>query len=185
MPNNAKKSVYKEKEFNIYVLWKSLPAPLKGMSQNDLKKSGFTDPLISKIIKIKNQTEFAKYFSIKDLGTLTDWNNKIKKDNTTSPPLITDIQKRFSNIDQQITLSNISKLKNKIYKLNKKISSLEKENADLQKKLKLFVPSKKDRILKSVVTPREITLTIKTEVDRTENKVTKTIYQKIRNLFHL
>lgn len=185
MPNNAKKSVYKEKEFDIYVLWKSLPAHLKGMSKKDLKIAGFSDPLISKIIKIKNQTEFAKYFRIKDLGTLTDWNNKIKKNNTTSPFLITDIQKQFSNIDQQITLPNTSKLKNKIYKLNKIISSLKKENTELQKKLKLRVSSKKDKTLKSVTAPREIISPIKTEIDHTENKATKNIFQKIKNIFNL
>lgn len=185
MPNNAKKSVYKEKEFSIYMLWKSLPAHLKGMSKNDLKLAGFTDPLISKIIKIKNQTEFAKYFRIKDLGTLTDWNNKIKKNNITPPLLVTDIQKRFSSIDQQITLPNISKLKNKIYKLNKIIYSLKKDNIDLQKKLKLRVSVKKDKGLKSATTPSEIASLIKTEIDKTDNKPVKSIFQKIKNLFRL
>lgn len=183
MPTNAKNSVYKKKEFEIYVLWKSLPAHIKGMSKNDLKSFGFIDPLSSKIIKIKNQTEFAKYFHIKDLGTLTDWNSKIKKENVTPSFLITDIKKQFSNINQQITLPNISKLKNKIYKLNKIISSLKKENAELQKKLKLRVSNKKEKTIKSTTDPREITSPIKSEIGPPEDKVAKTIFQKFKNLF--
>lgn len=38
---------------------------------------GFTDPEVFVLLKIKTQTEFAKQYGIRDLGTLTDWNRKI------------------------------------------------------------------------------------------------------------
>ena len=81
MPNNAKISVYKEKEFEMYALWKSMPAYFRGMKKDQLLSLGFSDPMIQKVVKIKSQTEFAKAFHIKDLGTLTDWNSKIEKNN--------------------------------------------------------------------------------------------------------
>lgn len=126
--------VYKEKEFNIYVLWKFLPAHLKGMQKNDLKLSGYDDPLISKIIKIKNQTEFANYFHIKDLGTLTDWNKRIK-DSITSPSLKTNLNDKFGSIEEKISLPNISKLRSKINKQNKIILLLKEDIIVLKKEL--------------------------------------------------
>ena len=38
------------------------------------------DELAMSLLEIKNQTEFAKRFGIKDLGTLTEWNKKIEKE---------------------------------------------------------------------------------------------------------
>lgn len=117
MPNNAKKSVYKEKEFEIYLLWKSLPAHYRNMKKTELESSGFTDPLILKIIKIKNQTEFAKYFHIKDLGTLTDWNNKIKNENLSSNLLPNNFSEQKKEIEIKINephIKEIDKLKRRI-----------------------------------------------------------------------
>lgn len=99
MPTNAKKNVYKEKEFQTYVLWKSLPAFFRGMQKKELQAYGFTDPLILKIVSIKNQTAFAKKFGIKDLGTLTDWNNRIKNNNLESFTLNTIFKKEFEKIN--------------------------------------------------------------------------------------
>lgn len=99
MPTNAKKNVYKEKEFQTYVLWKSLPAFFRGMKKSELQSYGFTDPLILKIVSIKNQTSFAKKFGIKDLGTLTDWNNRIKNNNLDSFTLNNIFKKEFENIN--------------------------------------------------------------------------------------
>lgn len=79
MPKNAKKRAYKEKEFQAYVMWKSIPSYLTGSSRTALRFYGFEDPLAYKVADIRNQTEFAKRFKIKDLGTLTDWNNKIEE----------------------------------------------------------------------------------------------------------
>jgi hypothetical protein len=146
MPNNAKKSVYKEKEFGIYVLWRFLPPHFRGMKESELNALGFTDPLILKIIKIKNQTGFAKYFHIKDLGTLTDWNNKIKKENITSPFLTSNLKKELWNLNEKIILPNIDKLKIKISEQNKIISSLKKENALLKRKIELHTQEKPNMV---------------------------------------
>ncbi|MEK7588481.1 MAG: hypothetical protein AAB438_01550 [Patescibacteria group bacterium] len=108
MPTNAKKNVYKEKEFQTYVLWKSLPAFFRGMQKKELQSYGFNDPLILKIVMIKNQTSFAKKFGIKDLGTLTDWNNRIKNNNLESFTLNNIFKKEFENIN----IKNIPKHKN-------------------------------------------------------------------------
>lgn len=77
-----KKLVYKESEFETYILWKSLPPLLRGITIELAEKYGFTDPLTIELLSIKNQTQFAKKFGISDLGTLSDWNKKILADKT-------------------------------------------------------------------------------------------------------
>lgn len=151
MPKNAKNHVYKEKEFNIYVMWKFLPAHVRGMRKNELINLGVSDPLILKIIKIKNQTEFAKYFHIKDLGTLTDWNNKIKKENTTPPPFMNEYQKQNNNINEKIIIPNVTNLNEIILSQNKIISSLKKENVMLKNKIDKTIFQK----IKSIFNPKQ------------------------------
>ena len=72
--------VYKKQEFEAYVKWKSLPVFLRNKPEPVLQKMGIDDPEVFALLKIKNQTEFAKAYNIKDLGTLTDWNKKIVED---------------------------------------------------------------------------------------------------------
>src|SRR3989344_3706182 len=43
------------------------------------EKLGIDDELAISLLSIKNQTEFAQRFGIKDLGTLTEWNKKIEE----------------------------------------------------------------------------------------------------------
>jgi hypothetical protein len=136
MPNNAKKNVYKEKEFDMYLLWKSLPAHFHGMKKTELESYNFTDPLILKIIKIKSQTEFAKYFHIKDLGTLTDWNHKIKKENLPSPLLLNTFNKKFTETNNKININNVKELIKKIEEQEEIITSLKMENEKYKNKQK-------------------------------------------------
>ncbi len=161
MPKNAKKTVYKEKEFNMYVLWKFLPGHLRGMTKKELTALGFSDPSISKMIKIKTQTEFAKYFNIKDLGTLTDWNNRIKKQHITPPLLVTEYQKQHASLNEKIILPNITELE-------RKIAALKKENTLLKNKTRVRSPRKKETAVQVTASPAP---------------VDKTIFQKIRKLF--
>ena len=79
MPKNAKKITYKEQEFEMYVLWKSLPAILRGQEPRIYEQLKITDELVLQLLEIKNQTQFAKKFDVKDLATLTDWNKKIEE----------------------------------------------------------------------------------------------------------
>lgn len=183
MPKNAKKNVYKEKEFNIYVLWKFLPAHLKGMQKNDLKLSGYEDPLISKIIKIKNQTEFANYFHIKDLGTLTDWNKRIKKDGITSPSLKTNLNDKFGSIEEKISLPNISKLRSKINKQNKIILLLKEDIIVLKKELDKTRRKKQTKKI-VVATSNELSspASVNTPVEIKLNR--PTFIQRVKSLFN-
>lgn len=184
MPNNAKKSVYKEKEFNIYVLWKFLPVHFKGMKRSELVALGFTDPVILRIIKIKNQTEFAKYFHIKDLGTLTDWNNKIQKDKITSPLLTVDFQKQLSTLAGQIILPNIDELKREISAKDRMISSLKKENSLLKKGLRPFTPKQRKRsVSPSLPTTLEVTSLTKLQTNISKDRADKTVFQKLKEFF--
>ena len=72
--------VYRKQEFDSYVLWRSLPSFLKGQPRNVLEKMGINNEIVMDLLEIRTQTEFAKRFDIKDLGTLTDWNKRIEKE---------------------------------------------------------------------------------------------------------
>lgn len=72
-------TVYKKQEFQAYVLWRSMPSVLRGQPRHVVEKLGIDDEIAFSLLDIKNQTEFAKRFGIKDLGTLTDWNKKIEE----------------------------------------------------------------------------------------------------------
>ena len=79
-----KKGVYKTQEFESYALWKSMPAVLRCQPRQVLEKLGIDDDVALSLLEIKNQTEFARRFGIKDLATLTDWNKRLEKDGTLS-----------------------------------------------------------------------------------------------------
>jgi len=73
-------NVYKKQEFESYVLWRSMPSILRGQPRHVIEKLGIDDEIAMSLLDIKNQTEFAKRFGIKDLGTLSAWNKKIDQD---------------------------------------------------------------------------------------------------------
>jgi hypothetical protein len=77
--NGRSLNVYKKQEFESYVLWRSMPSILRGQPRHVVEKLGIDDELAMSLLDIKNQTEFAKQFGIKDLGTLTAWNKKIEE----------------------------------------------------------------------------------------------------------
>lgn len=72
-------NVYKRQEFESYVLWRSMPSILRGQPRHVVEKLGIDDELAMSLLEIKNQTEFANKFGIKDLGTLSEWNKRIEK----------------------------------------------------------------------------------------------------------
>jgi hypothetical protein len=77
--NSKTVTVYKKQEFESYVLWRSMPSILRGQPRHVIEKLGVDDELAMSLLDIKNQTEFAKRFGIKDLGTLTEWNKRINE----------------------------------------------------------------------------------------------------------
>ncbi len=83
--NGRRPNVYKTQDFESYVLWKSLPSFLRGQPRVVLEKFGLCDDILTELLQIKTQTEFATKHGIKDLGTLTDWNKKIEKDGLLQP----------------------------------------------------------------------------------------------------
>lgn len=67
--------VYKEKEFNDFVEWLSLPPLLKGRSVEYLEKLGITDEYSLALLEIKNKTQFAEKYKVEN-STLTEWSKK-------------------------------------------------------------------------------------------------------------
>jgi hypothetical protein len=77
--NSRDPSVYKKQEFEAYVLWRSMPAIFRGQPRHVIEKFGIDDDLAISLLDIKSQTEFAKRYGIKDLGTLSAWNKRIEE----------------------------------------------------------------------------------------------------------
>ena len=179
MPRNAKLTVHKEKEFGIYLLWKSLPAHARGMKKSELIALGLTDPLLQRIIKIKSQTEFAKHFSIKDLGTLTDWNARIKREDLTATSLRTEFLNQQPAVTEKIILPHITTLQEKISEQAERLTSLKRENAQLKKKLQ---SRSKNKFTKSINSDPE-TLLSSNSVSTSKNKSDKNLYKTFRGLF--
>lgn len=73
-------AVYKTAEFNAYVLWKTLPASLRCLKDEELEIMGLKDDLIMKLLKMRNQSEFAEEYKIR-MATLSDWNKRIYEKN--------------------------------------------------------------------------------------------------------
>lgn len=79
-PGSSKPTtVYKKQEFESYVLWRAMPSILRGQPRHIIEKLGIDDEIAMSLLDIKNQTEFARRFGIKDLGTLTEWNKRIEE----------------------------------------------------------------------------------------------------------
>ncbi len=183
MPNIAKSHAYKEKEFGIYVLWKFLPAHIKNMKKNELSALGLSDPLIFRVIKIKNQTEFAKQFGIRDLGTLTDWNKKIRNGNITPPQSMVGFQKQYASIFERASSSQFPKLESALSEQKKIISLLKKENATLKRTLASPAlktpPSKRKQLSPSNIDkPVQATLT-----NAPPSESPASLLQKLRSIF--
>ena len=160
MPKNAKKSVYKAKEFDMYVLWKSLPAYFRGMKKEQLHSHGFTDPLIMKIASIRSQTAFAKKFRIKDLGTLTDWNAKIKKEKLDTNESHAAFQKQAHVVNDVLSTLPNTLLKKELFELRALVSALKKENESLKKQLAPSVPVKPQKSAETPVPAAIVTQSI-------------------------
>ena len=70
----------KKKEYELYKLWKSLPAIILGTTEQDLiKKFGMDDPLQIELIQIKTQKGFAEKYGL-DKNTPSEWNERMEKE---------------------------------------------------------------------------------------------------------
>jgi len=82
MDLNNGRGVYKEEEYEKYAYWKFLPVQLRDLGEDSVRKLGIDDEEVLSLLAIKTQTQFASKFGIKDLGTLTDWNKRLRKESS-------------------------------------------------------------------------------------------------------
>jgi hypothetical protein len=88
MSEEKKLKPYKEKEFDIFCIWKSLPAFIKSQPEEVLiGKMGIDDPNLLELAKIKRHQEFSDKFGV-DMDTLTAWNRHVSEN-----PNVDDIKK--------------------------------------------------------------------------------------------
>jgi len=75
----VKERINKEQIFNVYLIWKSLPATWGREGERGLDLLGITDKSIRELLLIRTQTEFTQKFKV-GIDCLTDWNKKIEDD---------------------------------------------------------------------------------------------------------
>lgn len=75
------KDAYKKEVFEIYKKWKRMPGFLKGLSPIYLERVyRVTNFRIVNLLQITTQKDFARCYGVRDLGTLTDWNERIERE---------------------------------------------------------------------------------------------------------
>lgn len=74
----------KDKTFELYVMWCSLPPIFKGKGEAELRRLGFETPEMMDLVMIATQEEFRKKFTV-GKNTLTRWNKKIAQENLVYP----------------------------------------------------------------------------------------------------
>lgn len=109
--------VYKEKEFDMYCIWKSLPpmiiSPNKGTVDQVLEQLRIDDPMLIELAHIRTQGDFAELYGV-EKSTLTEWNKLINKRDT-----LADIRIWAKRLSKNVILSmynNAMKSDAKAYK---------------------------------------------------------------------
>ena len=69
----------KEKEYRLYLIWKSLPSTFKKLGTKYLKELNINDEILEELIDIKTQRDFARKYKLRE-KTLSDWNTVIPPD---------------------------------------------------------------------------------------------------------
>lgn len=97
----------RDKEFKLYVLWKSLPPLLRNELEKKpelWKQTGFGDnPIIHELLKMKSQGEFAKAFDVRQ-ETLSEWNKTIE-----SRDLLADYRKWAKHLTHNLLMAMYNK----------------------------------------------------------------------------
>ena|SRR6266568_4033066 len=81
IPKNTKNtsSPYKRSVFDLYTAWRSIPVFIRKEEYSEiLEDLKLDEQLLTDLIKINNQTEFAEKYHVEN-STLTNWNKLIKK----------------------------------------------------------------------------------------------------------
>lgn len=66
---------YKGQEYRLFLIWRSLPVTLRGISGEQAEERGVKDPELVELIQCKTMSDFANRFQI-SLNTLTEWKKK-------------------------------------------------------------------------------------------------------------
>ncbi len=74
-----KQDPYKGKEFEAYLLWKSLPVMWRGLAEEELIKLGIGDDDVVELLEIKTQKEFGKKFKV-SVKAMWEWNERIRSE---------------------------------------------------------------------------------------------------------
>lgn len=70
---------YKGQEYRMFLIWRSLPVTLRGISEEQAEERGVKDPEIVELIQLKTQSDFAERFQI-SMNTLTEWKRQAVPD---------------------------------------------------------------------------------------------------------
>ncbi len=94
--NEPKFKPVKEREYRLYLIWRSLPPNMKRLGRSYAEELGIDDEDILSIIDIKTQREFAEKFGLNESHISEIWNVK-------APPV------EFQNIDWRTWAKKLTK----------------------------------------------------------------------------
>lgn len=66
---------YKGQEYRLFIIWRTLPVTLRGISGEDAENRGIKDPELIELLQLRTMGDFAERFGI-SRDTLTDWKQK-------------------------------------------------------------------------------------------------------------
>ena len=93
----------RNKIFEIYTIWKSLPPLVRREGVKAIDRLGFEDEdLTHKLLLIQTQKDFAKEFKVAE-NTLTSWNEKLEADDSLYEARKKWVKKLMSNILAAVT----------------------------------------------------------------------------------
>ena len=91
------KGIRRKSDFQLYVLWKSLPSLLRGQSKEIFAQYGFEDELVLQLFELKTQQDFQKKFLL-NKNTLTKWNKRIEKEGLLAEKIMVWAKKLTANV---------------------------------------------------------------------------------------
>lgn len=103
LPENKDVSIRKQREFDLYCIWKSLPpiiiSPNKETVDECLDRLRIDDPMIRELANIRTQGQFAEKYGVSQ-DVLPDWNKLIVKRDT-----LADIRVWAKSLSKNVMMS--------------------------------------------------------------------------------
>jgi hypothetical protein len=87
-----------DREFETYLLWRSLPSMIKKETPDILERLGMAEGELAELLQIKNQQDFCSKYKIGDDTTISRWNKRIEAEGLLSDKRMWWLKRLTSNV---------------------------------------------------------------------------------------